>query len=192
MKKLKLASHNSFTYMKPAKWYMRPFNFMSRCQSENIIRQYTDYNVRIFDLRVAFDRKGKPFIRHGLMDYGYKGVENALSFLDLSKEKVYVRVILERGRREHSLDEEKLFVAYCRRLQDKYINILFLEGVRKYDWGKLFDFGTKSPSMEADFSSVKGSKLKDLWPRLYARKHNGKAIKSCKAPYLMLDFVEIQ
>jgi len=46
--------------------------------------------------------------------------------------------------------------------------------------------------MDEDFSSVKGSKFNDLWPWLYAKRHNRKAIKKCKNNWLMIDFVDIQ
>lgn len=171
---------------------MRPFNFMSRCQSKSIREQFNRYNVRIFDLRVFFDRNHNPYIRHGLMDYGYRGVEQNLSFLNSRKTTVYVRVILESGRREYNGSAGDMFCIYCKYLEDRYPNLKFLEGVRKFDWKRLYDFGNACPPMEADFSSVKGSKIDDLWPGLYARKHNRKAIRNCKAKYLMLDFVEVQ
>lgn len=190
MKRLKLASHNSFTYFRPKKWYMRLFNFMARCQRKNVKEQYEDYNVRLFDLRVAFDKEGKPFIRHGLMDYGYDKSE-ALRWLD-SKKDVYVRVILERAERECGESQEQWFRYYCAWLESNFHNIKFTEGRRKYDWRQIYPFKYMSPSMDEDFSSVKGSKLNDLWPWLYAKRHNRKAIKKCKNNWLMIDFVDIQ
>lgn len=192
MNKLILASHNSFTYLKPKRWYMKPFNFMSKCQSKGIREQYNDYNVRLFDLRVAFDKHLNPYIRHGIMNYGYKDVEASLSFLNSRNDTIYVRVILENNSREYNDKQSTSFYNYCKYLQDKYPNIKFLDGVRKFDWVRLYDFGNNYPSMDADFSSVKGSKIDDLWPWLYAKKHNKKAIENCKSKYLMIDFVEIQ
>ena len=37
-----IGSHNSFTYLKPRKWWMRLFTIFAKCQSENIIKQYSD------------------------------------------------------------------------------------------------------------------------------------------------------
>lgn len=192
MENIVLASHNSFTHL-PVKWYMGPFNFMSRCQSKTVKEQFEDYGVRIFDMRVSFDKEGIPHIKHGFMDYGV--VNNlTLEWLDekAKSEKVYIRVILEKSKWNCTEEQESLFSTYCAHLEGTYRNILFTEGRRKYDWKQLFQFKNSTPSMEADFASVKGGLLNDLWPRLYARKHNRKAIENCKAKYLMLDFVEIR
>lgn len=191
MKKLKYASHDSFTYLKPKRWYMRPFNFMSRCQRKTIEEQYNYYNVRMFDLRVAFDKNGNPFIRHGLMNYGYPNIGNILKWLN-DKKDIYVRVILEKAKWECTYTQEFFFKYYCAWLENNFPNIKFTEGRRKYDWHQLYPFKYNSPAIDADFSSVKGSKLNDLWPWLYAKGHNREAIKSCTKEWLMIDFVDIR
>lgn len=192
MKKIKFASHDSFTYFKPKKWYMKMFNFMSRCQRKNIKEQYENYNVRMFDLRIAFDKNGNPFVRHGLMNYGYEGIVEILNWLNDKKEDIYIRVILERSERECGNTQETSFKYYCTWLESNFPNIKFTEGRRKYDWCQIYAFTNVSPDLEADFSSVKGSKLNDLWPWLYAKGHNKEAIKNCKKEWLMIDFVDIR
>lgn len=192
MKKPILASHNSFTYLKPKRWYMRPFNFISKCQSKTIQEQYSKYHVRIFDLRVAFDKHGDPFIRHGLMNYGYNNITEVLDWLNSRRGNVYVRVIFEISKKKNSIENEVKFMQYCEYLENRYPNIKFTTGVRKYDWRQIYKFTNELPAMDADFSSVKGSKFNDLWPWLYAKKHNKEAMKNCKSKYLMLDFIEIQ
>ena len=192
MKKLIFASHNSFTYL-PVKWYMKPFNFMSRCQSKNIEEQFFKYNVRIFDLRVRFDKDGMPHVRHGLMDYGVVP-DDMLSMLNDAALyygcNIYVRVILETGKADEK--QEFLFITYCAHLQGTYGHLKFTEGRRKFDWRQLFAFRDSTPDMDADFASVKGGKLNDLWPRLYSKRHNKKAVEKCDKQYLMLDFVDIR
>lgn len=188
MKDLKFASHNSFTYL-PVKWYMKPFNFMSRCQSKTIKEQYEEYGVRIFDLRVAFDKNGEAHVKHGFMDYGVVDY-NTLEWLNSQEEPVYVRLLLEKH--NCSKRQEIMFTLYCSHMENTYPNIRFTEGRRKYDWAQLYAFKHTVPSMDADFSSVKGGKLNDLWPWYYAKKHNSNAIAVCERPYLMLDFVEIR
>lgn len=194
MKNFKFASHNSFTYL-PVKWYMRLFNFMSRCQSVDAITQFSKYGVRIFDLRVSFDKNGVAHVRHGFMDYGEVPYE-VLYMLDaLSsdlKEPIYVRVLLEKNKWNCNERQETLFITYCAHLEGTYSNLFFSEGRRKYDWKQLFAFKHSTPIMSADFSSVVGGKLNDLWPWLYAKKNNKKAIEKCDKDYLMLDFVEIR
>ena len=35
-----LQAHNSWSYLKPKVWWLRPFAFMARCQSKDIFEQY--------------------------------------------------------------------------------------------------------------------------------------------------------
>ena len=49
-------SHNTFSYAKPKHWFMYPFAFMARCQRIDWKKQYILHNIRVFDLRVWFDK----------------------------------------------------------------------------------------------------------------------------------------
>lgn len=124
------------------------------------------------------------------MDYGKVPVD-LLDYLNDQK-GVYVRVILEKNKWNCNDHQELMFITYCAHLEGTYTNIKFTEGRRKYDWKQLFQFKNSTPAMEADFSSVVGSKLDDLWPWIYAKNNNKKAINGCTEKYLMLDFVEIR
>ena len=66
---MKIGSHNSLSYIKPKKWYLMPFHFMARCQSKDYVKQYETYGVRLFDVRIWFDKDGNPEVRHGLMSF---------------------------------------------------------------------------------------------------------------------------
>nr|DAH01868.1 MAG TPA: hypothetical protein [Crassvirales sp.] len=33
---MKLGTHNSMSYLKPKRWWMRPFHFIAKCQSRHI------------------------------------------------------------------------------------------------------------------------------------------------------------
>jgi len=46
-----LGSHNSWSYLPPKKWYMKPFRFTAQCQDWDIKTQY-EHGVRCFDLRL--------------------------------------------------------------------------------------------------------------------------------------------
>lgn len=192
MKKLKYASHNSFTFLKPKKWYMKLFNFMSRCQRKTIKEQYNNYDVRMFDLRVAFDENGNPSIKHGLMNYGYNNIGNTLKWLNDKGDSIFMRVILEASRKKCTNTQEEYFKQYCNWLENNFPNIKFTEGCRKYDWHNLYKFSNSNPDVEEDYSSVKDSILNDLWPWLYAKGHNKNAIKNCTKEWLMIDFIDIR
>ena len=64
-------SHNSWSFLKPKHWWLRPFAFTARCQNIDIEKQYLLYDVRCFDLRINFDKKGELYICHGPLRYKY-------------------------------------------------------------------------------------------------------------------------
>ncbi len=125
-----LGSHNTMSYLKP-QWWMRPFAFMARCQSEDLETQW-NRGVRMFDLRIVFEN-GIPYFAHGLATYKgikkgtstypKKVVEYVLTWLNihasLSKEKVIVRVINERNK------DEVLFEDFCNKIDETYKYLQF-------------------------------------------------------------------
>ena len=94
-----LGSHNSWSYLKGKKWWLRPFGFMAKCQKYDIKTQYEKYGVRCFDLRILY-KNGEFTIAHGFFDYKYtlQDLEKDLDWLH-EKGDTYVR-ILNDARRE--------------------------------------------------------------------------------------------
>lgn len=181
-----LGSHNSMSYLKPAKWWMKPFNFMAKCQKKTIEQQYDDYGVRVFDLRISYDGR-IPQFKHGLVRY--KGdVEAVLSYLN-AKSNVQVRLLLEKSSGKEN-SQELNFIKDCRKWEDRYKNIQFFAANRKHDWKKLYNFPDKEKQIEHWYSSMQGNKLNDLFPEKWAKKHNKKV--TTDKEILMLDFVEIR
>ena len=181
-----LGSHNSMTYLKPKKWYLYPFQFIARCQNLNIEEQY-NYGVRVFDIRLSFDKKGNVEFRHGLM--AYKGdVYRVFDYLNSVKEPVIVRILLEVDKVD-PLKEDR-FKATCRLLEEVYPKIKFYGGFRKFDKMPLYNFRNERPNMIEIYSSYQLPKIDDLFPYLYAKKHN-KDAKEIDTEYLMLDFVQL-
>lgn len=201
------ASHNSWSYAKPKKWYMRPLRFLARCQNKDIISQYLE-GARMFDLRLYFDKYGRMSVRHGMMafDVPFNHLMNDLAFLEKKshEERIYVRVILEQNFEKNDPKKQEqiqwYFRVFCSNLQDHFQHIFFIEGVRKFDWKYIFTFPTSTPPMKDLYSSTTSmfgnknkwhAKLDDWWPWLYAHLHNKKNIESNLGfnGYLMLDFI---
>ncbi|MCI6404172.1 MAG: hypothetical protein MR820_08870, partial [Prevotella sp.] len=92
-----IASHNSLTYLRPVKWWMRLFNFIAKCQSKTIKEQYEDYKVRMFDFRVDFDKNNNLLVKHGLAVYNFstKEMMDILNYLNNKKGIKYVNITLE-------------------------------------------------------------------------------------------------
>lgn len=199
-----LGSHNSLSYLRPKRWWMRAFAFMARCQRVNLAQQYAT-GVRLFDLRVWFDKTGDIQVRHGRMlyDFNIDKVHNILYFLD-KMGGCFCRVILEEDnilkRAKHAPMAETVFSEFCKRISSMYTHVKFFGGNRKYDWKVLYDFG-RTISLDDKYSSTtslfKSPKrwlavLDDLCPWLYARLHNQENIRNgTDKDCLFIDFVDV-
>lgn len=202
-----IGSHNTMSYLKPAKWYLRPIAFMGRCQKVDLYSQFFDYNVRYFDMRVRFSKSGYPGFHHGIFGFTNTSVYGKLYQLnEYSKsveDKVYVRIILEqKHKKSDDLFQEMCFKEFCSTCRKDYPNLVFVGGRRDYDAKQIYHFKTKEPTLDSKFSSVthpfggnKNSfwaKIDDLWPWLYSKLHNKKSYKAGTAlDVLFLDFVNI-
>lgn len=89
-------SHNTMTYLKPQKWWMRLINFTSRCQNKDIDAQYAA-GVRYFDIRVCIGKDDTlpEYYGHGLLRY-MADRQPILQGL-LLRDGVAGRIILEKG-----------------------------------------------------------------------------------------------
>lgn len=189
-KRLKIASHNTMSYLTPAKWYMRPFAFVGKCQSLNIFKQYA-LGVRMFDLRVTFDKYGIPVFAHGHIVYKNSFVEGILSAIN-KWGNCYVRLILEDN--SYNDKHDYYFRVYAQVWVTKYKNIKFFGCNRKYDWYKYNINGlVPEPKYTQKISSMTGSKLDDWWPRLYAMFNNKKNIAAIEEgdlnEWTFIDFI---
>lgn len=190
---MKLASHNSWSYLPVRKWWMRPLNFIAKCQDKQIFQQYHS-GARMFDLRLRWDKKEKQFyVSHGIVTY------ESLLFIDLEclkfiadkeKQSVFVRVLLEdSGREDFTVDAE--FAMLCYRLQREFSNLIFIGGwpARKRWRQKLFNFGTKEPSIDEQHVSVSG-RWWQFVPYRWARGNNERVLEEgTNSEFLMLDFI---
>ena len=190
-----LGSHNSWTYLKPKKWWLHPFKFMSKCQSVDIKTQYEKYGVRCFDLRVRFKKTDGLILAHGMMEYNYRWFDLAkdLQYIN-SKKDCYVRVLHEvRNEKEYTIFSKETFVDFCKHISSNFKNIKFWCGKNLYNWEYDYNFGNE-PSCEENYSSVKAPKFIDDWcPWLYAKLKNKKIIKNgSDKDILLIDFVNIR
>lgn len=190
MTELKLGSHDSMTYLPPKKWYMYPFKFMAQCQSKSIQEQYEKYGIKYFDLRVKIDDDAQPEFAHGMISY--KGnVWGILDYLNGLGEEIWVRLILETSKEDEH--QEKWFYAFCQAIEEKYTNLKFHNGRRKFDWKKVYNFQNEEPVLDQKISSMTWKIWDDWCPYIYARLMNHKNIqKGTDKDYLVLDFLHIQ
>ena len=192
-----LGSHNSWSYLPPRRWWMKPIGFMAKCQRVDIRTQYERYGVRCFDLRVRFNKYGQGIVVHGIVEYCFTAskIYEDLAWLD-SKGDCYVRVIHEvRTVKQYKNRQRNLFRHFCERLEDEYKNIRFWCGRELFCWGYDYHFpGYDEPTCEERYASVCPPKLvDDWWPWLFAKTHNRLALAAgTKKDVLLIDFVDIK
>ena len=190
-----IGSHNSWSYLRPRKWWMRLIAFAARCQRVDIRTQYLKYGVRCFDLRMRYEHLEGVYA-HGPVEYDMSCVDvaNALFWLN-EKGDCYVRVIHEaRTKEQYTKVGVELFREDCQQMQEHFPNIQFWCGRNLYDWNVDYQFQGDEPTCEETYGSVvQGKKwFYGWWPWLYAVTHN-KRIKarSTEKDILLIDFVDI-
>lgn len=85
---------------------------------------------------------------------------------------------------------ENIFKIFCRNIEYMYPNIIFFGGKNIYTWETLYNFNNKLP-VEEYHASVDNCKLNDLYPKLYAKKHNKENLELIKnkTGLFLFDFV---
>ena len=190
---MKIGSHNSWTFRRPDKWWMRLFGFVTRCQSKDISTQLA-LGAEIFDLRLRL--VGDEWrVAHGATTYGLLPYDDLFN-LNSQTDGVYCRVLLEYNKEPKDCDNiTSHFKGMCKALEIRYPNIRFFGGNCKWKWSKtVHDFGRKPPKFIDAYSSMADkNKVNDLWPWLWAKHHN----KAWKEKYagtgetLLMDFIDI-
>lgn len=216
---IKLASHNSWSYARPTKWYIP--RFPVRCQRIDIQQQYLQ-GVRLFDLRLRYHDKSGFMPAHGAC-YFKAPIYSPLAFLnglaERNREDIYVRVTLEFNRKPKNADYIiSKFKYYCIYLEQTYQDLHFFGGCAKWSWEVLYNFQTPQPLLLDRYSSTtswfrSGNRflriIDDWWPWLYARFHNHRNYQeyintyypllgtsdntppSPDVPWFFIDFVDI-
>lgn len=214
---MRLGSHNTMTYLRPSQWWLRPFAWIGRCQSESIGVQFITWGVRWFDFRLAFDKKdGKPYFAHGIFSYKDKNVFAILDYLNTlasPDDKAYVRLLNERD----SEFNKKCFKHFCDSIDNypstngKYRNLIFCGGQNKKDWKMIYRWGnTPDKPLIDKYSSCNHDKcdydengnevnhinntgvvIDDICPEWYAKRNNLKNRTKYidQDVYLLLDFI---
>lgn len=193
MKEYILGSHNSWSFLRPCRWWQRAIAWTARCQRKDIHRQYA-LGVRAFDLRLRTDGRGNMWMAHGMVDYPSGGLTDDLGFLD-RRGDCLVRVLHETRRtgKEATGEEQEDFKLACSRLKRAYPHICFYGGKDVRDMHQVYQFGTEPPTEDGRYASnMKPQAVDDWWPWLYAVRHNRQARQEGTAcDVLVLDFVDI-
>lgn len=195
-----LGSHNSLSYLPCRKWWMYLINWAAKCQSKTLAEQFHD-GVNYFDIRVRFDKEGKPVIAHGLVEYRgaidiYVEVLNQLA-KHFDKEPVYVRFVLEFNKEPKDwVRQSNLLNELIARFRGEYPHLTYDYSMTKWNEEYLIKYNSDITYLFHRYSSTLGWK-RFLWiPWAYAKLHNKKikdthnvVINNKENQVLMLDFI---
>lgn len=189
---MKLATHNSLTYLEPKCWLAKLFKFCYQCQDRSIEQQLND-GVRYFDFRISFDKLRHLEVRHGLVTFNcdYTKFSEILRMMN-RKRNVNIRMVLERNVKE---TDETDFKIICKYIEDTFKNIRFCCGEDVRTKNTIYKFkNAYGPEVIEKYSSVSGKKLNGLYPKRWAKKNNKNMIETYadSDKFLMLDFYEIR
>ena len=191
-----LGSHNSWSFMKPLKWWMKLLSFTARCQSKSIEDQYEKYNVRCFDLRLRYFN-GEAYVVHNDFIYGkfWGEISETLKWLN-GKNDVVIRVIHDvRTKQNYKFLDIKRFKEDCKRLEEEFPNILFWCGINLYNKQNDYRFEYQPMCVERYSSACPPQILDDWLPFLYANIKNKLTYRKYKLDkdynsILLIDFIK--
>lgn len=163
-----IGKHNTMTYLKPNKWWMKLFNWVAKCQNTSYRKRVFDTGkVECCDIRVYWDKEWK--FAHGLVDYNCNENGIKLTISSVIKPYKYVRIMLERAKDE---TDKNRFKDLCRSLEVAYPNKTFLCGRYKKGWELIYDFGTDNiPVYQYISSMAKNVRWYErIFPKLYSKR----------------------
>jgi hypothetical protein len=128
-------SLNTMNYLEPNGAFNKFKAFFKRRHTADIYTQYGIYNVRAFDLHIAFTHSGRAYFKYDNVSYDSPAIFKILNFLEKS-DGVYVRLVLEGD----GVKNEEYFYNYCCVVEHIYNNIHFFGGYRERDAKILYMF----------------------------------------------------
>lgn len=175
------------------------FQPFSKCQRYSITTQFLEYDICDYDLRVRFDKEGKPVVCHGLVEYDVDimvELDHLASLAEMRQKKVSIRIMLEDTFRcPDKMHQRILFTEWCKNLNhyNKVYNFDLYGGWTKSGWREdtLYNFSNEIAVVE-QHASVCWKGVGKILPRLYAYLNNADNVRS-KEYYsfvFMCDFIE--
>ena len=160
-----IATHDSLTAYPVKFWFLKPFNFLCKCQSKTLEEQH-DAGVRSFDLRFA-KWNGSWYAAHGAQLYTITLFETFLRLRRLTErgEPIYFRVICEDTFWKSDVDELDIAVNRILKEYPSPLKPLYIRS--KCTWEMVNEYEDNKHC--ADYP--------DLWDTKYTRKGMAGAVQ---------------
>ncbi len=190
-----IGSNNSLTYLRPSSWWSKFVKWFGRCQTISYEKQYINYGVRLFDIRVYTNEFNRIIIRNGIFQYKIFSFYEVLDFFDKMGD-VTVLITLDETEKE-SLNKktsgvEYKFSDFCRIIETVYPNVMYIGGYRRFDGKKLYQFEyEKVNGMPKIINGCQNSWIYRIFPFL-SKKKNSYFIKKHQSEggFIMLNFID--
>lgn len=125
-----IGTHNSLSYMPVYQWWLKPFFWVARCQSKDLLEQY-NAGTRWFDFRCKRGVNGRYWAGHGLITYNVH-VDAMLEVLSerckYASDLVFVRLMLEDNSNKYE------FITVIDRYKKAYPSLRFVDARIKTDF----------------------------------------------------------
>lgn len=131
-----IGTHNSMSYLAPAKWWMKPLRIFAQCQNKTLEEQI-QAGAECVDLRVYKSKHDGWCFAHGLVKYKGAKLIPILNKLAQQHPGIIIRLILERARNS---EDKQDFSILCRYVNYVYPEINFIGGFHKRTWESLYEF----------------------------------------------------
>ncbi len=157
-----LGSHNTMSYLPPAKWWQHILRPFYRCQVKTL-EQQIESGVTYFDLRI---REGKPnqwVFAHGCVTFKGCSLREAINIISNRVPNATIRLIYE-GKANDVITST--FKTACHNIEQTYPNIQFVGGFAKQGWQQLYKFRGDDGSEPMQWvGSMQPMPPKDWWKR---------------------------
>lgn len=178
-----LGSNNSWSFLRPNKWYHRLLRWYYRRQDYDIQTQYNRFGARCFELKLRADKTGSFILTNGYCSF------------DINIGEVYkdIGFLNDKGDAILLIKVDIPLIYHLKRC--KASNNILLEMVtfigNTFPSIKVFVDDYMPMKYERKCASTAKPKwLKSIYPKLWAKNNNEKVIKSCaEADILSVDFV---
>lgn len=206
-----LGTHNTMTYRKPKKFWMRLLKWTAKCQGVDYKTQHEKYGVNAFDLRVFWDTKGNIEFRHGMIAYDGSDFFDVIRYC--TDNNITVRLFFEERcfkhlkKRSEKMELKDRFKRLGRLIETVYPTLKIYGGRNTDTWELVYKFKEGEKDEYEYYSSLTSlfnnnnkwlAKIDDICPKIYAKFKN-RWIKETVIPayegkegIFHMDFIEIQ
>ena len=169
------ASHNSATGERPLNFWAKWFGCIARCQTKTLTEQYFA-GVRLFDIRVRYDKHGVLRCCHGLAEYDMTLRDAFRTLNRLRSDRMAWVMVTYEGSLSQSLRHQLIEDVREEYSSPRTYFALGNISVKKPEW-TIISLNTLQPEYKHNYTKIVGWKVLLPFPRLWYRLNPPKPVK---------------